>query len=354
MTATLAPARRAGPAGAVLPGYRFELIKLLTQWRIRIVLLACWSHPAASSRSVSSQSLAPDRHGLRPLDARHRLGRVAGRARLRVQLGAAAADLAGRRRRLRRRGPARHLAAPPRRGPVAAPDLRGQGARQPHGDPAHGHRAGRLGHRSAASSRSGTTRWSASTATPSRPARRPARAARLAVRAGAHARVRRGRPARLGRAGSLADGAAGAGPARARDEPGAAAAAAGRRTARAAEQRLPRLARPVHRARRRPAPLLVGIAVSLVWAVARDRLAYRLFVRRDFTDLAYDGAGPPRPRHGGAAAGRPRRGHRPSSSPPPTAGPRLGYRPAQARGARCRPRTPTSTGCRPSSCTALP
>lgn len=38
-------------------------------------------------------------------------------------------------------------------------------------------------------------------------------------------------------------------------------------------------------------PLLVGVAVSLVWAVAAAGLAYLLFMRRDFTDLAYDGAG---------------------------------------------------------------
>ena len=38
-------------------------------------------------------------------------------------------------------------------------------------------------------------------------------------------------------------------------------------------------------------PLLTGIAVSLVWAVVATALAYRLFLRRDFTDLADDGAG---------------------------------------------------------------
>src|ERR671930_1166780 len=38
-------------------------------------------------------------------------------------------------------------------------------------------------------------------------------------------------------------------------------------------------------------PLVVGVAVSLAWAVAASALAYRLFVRRDFTDLAYDGSG---------------------------------------------------------------
>jgi ABC-2 type transport system permease protein len=37
--------------------------------------------------------------------------------------------------------------------------------------------------------------------------------------------------------------------------------------------------------------VVVGIVVSLVWAVAATLLAYRLFMRRDFTDLAYDGAG---------------------------------------------------------------
>jgi ABC-2 type transport system permease protein len=38
-------------------------------------------------------------------------------------------------------------------------------------------------------------------------------------------------------------------------------------------------------------PLAIGIAVSLVLAVAASALAYRLFMRRDFTDLAYDGFG---------------------------------------------------------------
>jgi ABC-2 type transport system permease protein len=38
-------------------------------------------------------------------------------------------------------------------------------------------------------------------------------------------------------------------------------------------------------------PLLIGIAVSLVWAALATGLAWVLFLRRDFTDLAYDGAG---------------------------------------------------------------
>jgi ABC-2 type transport system permease protein len=38
-------------------------------------------------------------------------------------------------------------------------------------------------------------------------------------------------------------------------------------------------------------PLLVGVAVSLVFAAAATALAYRLLMRRDFTDLDYDGSG---------------------------------------------------------------
>lgn len=38
-------------------------------------------------------------------------------------------------------------------------------------------------------------------------------------------------------------------------------------------------------------PLLIGIAVSLVWAVVATALAYVLFLRRDFTNLNNDGAG---------------------------------------------------------------
>jgi ABC-2 type transport system permease protein len=38
-------------------------------------------------------------------------------------------------------------------------------------------------------------------------------------------------------------------------------------------------------------PLLIAIAVSLVWAVTATALAYLIFVRRDFTNLTYDGSG---------------------------------------------------------------
>ncbi|MFF2206244.1 ABC transporter permease [Streptomyces sp. NPDC058145] len=39
------------------------------------------------------------------------------------------------------------------------------------------------------------------------------------------------------------------------------------------------------------APLLIAVAVSLAWAVLATVLAYVLFQRRDFTNLAYDGCG---------------------------------------------------------------
>jgi ABC-2 type transport system permease protein len=38
-------------------------------------------------------------------------------------------------------------------------------------------------------------------------------------------------------------------------------------------------------------PLIVGILVSLAWALVASLLAYRIFMRRSFTDVAYDGAG---------------------------------------------------------------
>jgi ABC-2 type transport system permease protein len=38
-------------------------------------------------------------------------------------------------------------------------------------------------------------------------------------------------------------------------------------------------------------PLVAALAVSLAWALAAAALAYLLFMRRDFTDLAYDGVG---------------------------------------------------------------
>ena len=38
-------------------------------------------------------------------------------------------------------------------------------------------------------------------------------------------------------------------------------------------------------------PLLTGVAIALAWAAVATALAYRLFLRRDFTDVTYDGSG---------------------------------------------------------------
>jgi ABC-2 type transport system permease protein len=52
------PAVSARPA-PVLRGYRFELVKLLSQWRIRLLLVACWIGPAGYVAVVSAQSVLP-------------------------------------------------------------------------------------------------------------------------------------------------------------------------------------------------------------------------------------------------------------------------------------------------------
>src|SRR5689334_1099752 len=71
MTATTADERvdervddRAAAAGravrvSVPRVYRFELIKLVSQWRIRILVLACWIAPALFVAAVSRQSSLP-------------------------------------------------------------------------------------------------------------------------------------------------------------------------------------------------------------------------------------------------------------------------------------------------------
>ncbi len=40
-----------------------------------------------------------------------------------------------------------------------------------------------------------------------------------------------------------------------------------------------------------PAPLWIGVVVGLAWTALATYLAFRIFSRRDFTDLAYDGSG---------------------------------------------------------------
>jgi ABC-2 type transport system permease protein len=60
MTATVAgaPAATARPV-SVPRGYRFELVKLLSPWRMRLLVLACWIAPALFVAAVSQQSSLP-------------------------------------------------------------------------------------------------------------------------------------------------------------------------------------------------------------------------------------------------------------------------------------------------------
>jgi ABC-2 type transport system permease protein len=56
MTATIAAAPHRVP---VLRGYRFELVKLLSQWRVRLLLLAAWVGPALVVGMMSLQGSLP-------------------------------------------------------------------------------------------------------------------------------------------------------------------------------------------------------------------------------------------------------------------------------------------------------
>ena len=59
MTAVTARPREGAHPASSLRTYRFELLKLLTQWRIRLVLGACWLGPALFVAVVSRQSSLP-------------------------------------------------------------------------------------------------------------------------------------------------------------------------------------------------------------------------------------------------------------------------------------------------------
>ncbi|MFD7162813.1 ABC transporter permease [Streptomyces violascens] len=61
MTTTVATTRHAPGANrvSVARGYRFELVKLFSQWRIRLLLLASWIAPAVFVAAVSRQSTLP-------------------------------------------------------------------------------------------------------------------------------------------------------------------------------------------------------------------------------------------------------------------------------------------------------
>ncbi|MFF4014091.1 ABC transporter permease [Streptomyces sp. NPDC001843] len=60
MTATVVNDRATGASRVtVWRGYRFELVKLVSQWRIRLLVLACWIAPALFVTGVSQQSTLP-------------------------------------------------------------------------------------------------------------------------------------------------------------------------------------------------------------------------------------------------------------------------------------------------------
>ncbi|HZR49750.1 MAG TPA: ABC transporter permease [Streptosporangiaceae bacterium] len=60
MTATLIPSQTAAAARVpVARVYRFELVKLLAQWRVRLLILACWIGPGIAVAVVSQQTSLP-------------------------------------------------------------------------------------------------------------------------------------------------------------------------------------------------------------------------------------------------------------------------------------------------------
>ena len=55
LAAAVAPSRPAPTTSA----YRFEMLKLLMQWRVRVLVLVCWLGPGAFVAIVSRQSALP-------------------------------------------------------------------------------------------------------------------------------------------------------------------------------------------------------------------------------------------------------------------------------------------------------
>jgi ABC-2 type transport system permease protein len=55
----LAPTAIAAPRAPLQNSYRFEVLKLMMQWRVRLLLLACWLIPGAFIAVVSQQSALP-------------------------------------------------------------------------------------------------------------------------------------------------------------------------------------------------------------------------------------------------------------------------------------------------------
>jgi ABC-2 type transport system permease protein len=59
-TTTTAPRDALAPRRvSVARGYRFELVKLLAQWRVRLLILACWIGPGLAAAAVSLQTSLP-------------------------------------------------------------------------------------------------------------------------------------------------------------------------------------------------------------------------------------------------------------------------------------------------------
>ena len=54
-----APRAQAAPPAPVARSYRFELLKLLSQWRVRVLVAVCWLAPAVFVGVVSRQSALP-------------------------------------------------------------------------------------------------------------------------------------------------------------------------------------------------------------------------------------------------------------------------------------------------------
>jgi len=60
MTATIAPSEAPVTAPvSIHRAYRFELVKLVAQWRVRLLILACWIGPAIAVALVSQQTSLP-------------------------------------------------------------------------------------------------------------------------------------------------------------------------------------------------------------------------------------------------------------------------------------------------------
>ena len=59
MTATASAGAPATHRVSVARGYRFELVKLLAQWRVRVLILLCWIGPGIAVIAVSGQGTLP-------------------------------------------------------------------------------------------------------------------------------------------------------------------------------------------------------------------------------------------------------------------------------------------------------